>query len=102
MLNVVSGIARARTAPRAAGIRPASDSKKVVLFLPPYSGPPLGPPVGLLSLASTLGQASYEVKVIDGKIVPEYLAAVEQETEGAICFGVSLLTGPMIKPAFSI
>ncbi len=99
MLDVVRGSDQVRRDPRTAPIRPSSRSKKVVLFLPPYAGPPLGPPVGLLSLASTLRRAGYEVKVIDGKIVPEYLAAVEQETEGAICFGVSLLTGPMIKDA---
>ncbi|PYV09779.1 MAG: B12-binding domain-containing radical SAM protein [Acidobacteria bacterium] len=69
---------------------------KVVLFLPPYSGAPLGPPAGLLALASPLGQAGYRVAIIDGKITPDYLAALEREIAGAVCFGVSLLTGPMI------
>ena len=99
MLNVVPGIEGARPAPGAAWRRPPSRSKKVVLFLPPYSGAPLGPPVGLLSLASPLKQAGYEVKVIDGKIAPDYLRAVEREITDAVCFGVSLLTGPMIKDA---
>ncbi|MBP1598869.1 MAG: hypothetical protein H6Q05_4246, partial [Acidobacteria bacterium] len=39
--------------------------KKVVLFLPPYSGPPMGPPAGLLSLASSLRGNGYETKIID-------------------------------------
>ncbi len=99
MLDVVPRIERAQPAPGAGGVRLPSRSKKVVLFLPPYSGPPLGPPVGLLSLASPLQQAGYEVKIIDGKIVPDYLGAVEREITDAVCFGVSLLTGPMINDA---
>jgi anaerobic magnesium-protoporphyrin IX monomethyl ester cyclase len=73
--------------------------KKVVLFLPPYSGPPMGPPAGLLSLASPLRQAGFEPKIIDATVVPDYLASVERETDNALCFGVSLLTGPMILGA---
>ena len=73
--------------------------KKVVLFLPPYSGQALGPPLGLLCLASPLRQAGYDVKIIDGAIVPDYPAAIEREIPDALCFGVSLLTGPMITHA---
>ncbi len=72
---------------------------KVVLFLPPYSGQPLGPPAGLLCLASPLIQAGYTVSVIDAAVAPDYLAAVEHEIADALCFGVSLLTGPMIRAA---
>jgi anaerobic magnesium-protoporphyrin IX monomethyl ester cyclase len=35
---------------------------KVVLFHPPYSGPPLGAPLCLLALASPLLQAGFELK----------------------------------------
>src|SRR5262249_46332871 len=41
---------------------------KVVLFLPPYPGPALGPPLSLLCLASPLQQAGYEVKIIDAAV----------------------------------
>ena len=34
-------------------------SRKVLLFLPPYSGKLLGPPLGLLSLAGSLRAAGY-------------------------------------------
>jgi len=73
--------------------------KKVVLFLPPYSGPPMGPPAGLLSLASSLRGNGYETKIIDAAVVPAYLPAIERETVDALCFGVSLLTGPMVLGA---
>jgi radical SAM superfamily enzyme YgiQ (UPF0313 family) len=73
--------------------------RKIVLFLPPYSGQPLGPPAGLLCLASPLLQAGYEVTIIDAAVVPDYLTAIRSETRDALCFGVSLLTGPMIRGA---
>src|SRR5437867_5961142 len=72
---------------------------KVVLFLPPYSGEALGPPAGLLSLASPLRKAGNDVVIIDAAVVSDYLAAVMEETRDALCLGVSLLTGPMIRGA---
>ncbi len=75
------------------------NARKVVLFLPPYSGPPLGPPVGLLCLAAPLIQAGFAVVVIDSAVVPDYLAAIERELDDALCLGISLLTGPMIRGA---
>ncbi|HYK90169.1 MAG TPA: radical SAM protein [Acidobacteriota bacterium] len=74
---------------------------KVVLFLPHYSGPPLGPPAGLLCLASSLLQRGVEVRIVDAAVDPDYLTAIERETEDALCFGVSLLTGPMIHGAIN-
>jgi len=73
--------------------------RKVLLFLPPYSGKLLGPPLGLLSLASSLREADYEPCIIDGALHPDYLGIIRQEVDGAACFGVSLLTGPMIRDA---
>jgi anaerobic magnesium-protoporphyrin IX monomethyl ester cyclase len=74
---------------------------KIVLFLPPYSGKPLGPPAGLLSLASPLLAAGHDVVILDSAVTPDYLTAVEGAISGAICFGVSLLTGPMIEGAIA-
>lgn len=78
--------------------------RKIVLFLPPYAGKVLGPPLGLLCLASPLRQAGYEVKIIDGALTPDYLAALERElldrkSSNALCLGISLLTGSMIHHA---
>jgi radical SAM superfamily enzyme YgiQ (UPF0313 family) len=74
-------------------------SKKIVLYMPAYAGPPLGPPAGLLSLASPLLQAGYHVKILDGKILPDVAGQIRREVRGALCFGISLLTGPMIDGA---
>ena len=45
--------------------------RKVILFYPAYDGPPLGAPLCMLALASTLREANFEVLVIDAAIDPE-------------------------------
>lgn len=69
---------------------------KVVLFYPPYDGPPLGSPLSLLSLAGTLREANFEVVLIDAAIEPRYLERIAEECKSALCIGISVLTGPMI------
>ena len=75
---------------------------KVVLFYPAYDGPPLGAPLCLLALASTLREANFEVVVIDAAIDPKYLTRIECESVDALCVGVSVLTGPMIAGAIEV
>ena len=75
---------------------------KVVLFYPPYQGPPLGPPLSLLSLASPLLEAGFRVSIVDGAIEPDVRSALAREIPDAICLGVSFLTGPMIRSAVDI
>jgi len=77
-------------------------SRKVVLFLPPYAGKVLGPPLSLLSLAGSLREAGYEPCLIDGALDPNFRQVVAREISGALCFGVSLLTGPMIVEAIEM
>ena len=74
-------------------------NRKVVLFYPPYDGPPLGAPACLLSLAAPLLQSGFEVSIIDASIEPNWLAAVLREVRDALCLGISVLTGPMIRGA---
>jgi anaerobic magnesium-protoporphyrin IX monomethyl ester cyclase len=75
---------------------------KVVLFHPPYDGPPLGPPLSLLSLASPLLKAGFQVVIVDGAIDPAYLRTLQSELSDALCLGISLLTGRMIRSAISV
>jgi radical SAM superfamily enzyme YgiQ (UPF0313 family) len=72
---------------------------KVILFYPPYDGPPLGAPLSLLSLAGTLREAAFEVVLIDAAIEPRYLERIGEECKTALCIGISVLTGPMIRGA---
>ena len=75
---------------------------KVVLFYPAYDGPPLSAPLCLLSLASPLLQAGFEVVLIDAVIDPNAEARVLKESAGALCLGISVLTGPMILGAIRV
>jgi len=72
---------------------------KVVLFYPPYDGPPLGAPLCLLSLAGVLREAEFNVVMIDAVIEPAYLERLVIESRDALCVGISVLTGPMIRGA---
>jgi anaerobic magnesium-protoporphyrin IX monomethyl ester cyclase len=74
---------------------------KVVLFYPPYDGPPLGAPLCLLALAGTLREANFDVVLIDAAIEPDYLERIRLECESAVCIGISVLTGPMIHGAIA-
>jgi len=79
-----------------------SGRNKVVLFYPPYDGPPLGAPLCLLCLASPLLQAGFEVKLIDNLIYPDYEKAILRETEDALLLGISAFTGPHIGAAVRV
>src|SRR5262249_24074900 len=72
---------------------------KIALFFPPYTGKALGPPLSLLSLAATLEEAGYQVSIIDAVIESAYVKRIAQEIQNSCCFGISLLTGPMIASA---
>jgi anaerobic magnesium-protoporphyrin IX monomethyl ester cyclase len=73
-----------------------------VLFYPPYDGPPLGAPLSLLCLASPLLEAGFEVKLVDNLLSPDYEETILRETAGALCLGISVLTGPHIGAAVRV
>lgn len=77
------------------------ESRKVVLFSPPYEGRVFGPPLGLLSLASSIREEGFTPVIIDGAIRPNFLASIVEEVKDAFAFGVSVLTGPMIRDAIA-
>lgn len=79
-----------------------SRANKVVLFYPPYDGPPLGAPLSLLCLASPLLQAGFEVCLVDNLISAEYEKTILREVNGALLLGISVLTGPHIGAAVRI
>jgi len=74
----------------------------VILFLPPYDGPPLGPPLSLLSLASPLMAEGFRVCIVDGAIERDYKTILIREIPNALCLGISLLTGRMIHSAIAV
>src|SRR5260221_581109 len=43
-----------------------------------------------------------DVEIIDGALKPDYLQLIEKEIQDCLCFGISLLTGPMIDKAIGV
>jgi radical SAM superfamily enzyme YgiQ (UPF0313 family) len=76
--------------------------KKVVLFFPSYASNEACPPLALIAVAGPLVKEGYEVKIIDSALEADYVQAVIRELEGALCLGMSLVTGPMIKGAIAV
>ena len=91
-----------RAAPARAADFLIMNKKKVVLFFPSYGSNEACPPLALIAVAGPLVTEGYEVKIIDTALEPDYLGAVMRELDGALCLGMSLVTGPMIKGAIEV
>lgn len=73
---------------------------KVVLYNP--SAVFFTMPLALLAVGSELDPESYEVVIIDGRLEGDALAAVLAALDGALCLGVTVLTGAPISDALRI
>ncbi|HYX73430.1 MAG TPA: radical SAM protein [Steroidobacteraceae bacterium] len=87
---------RAAGAPGAGGRQRA----KVVLYNPQAVFFTM--PLALLAIGSELDPALYEVVIIDGRLEPEPERAVLAQLDGALCLGVTVLTGAPISDALRI
>jgi anaerobic magnesium-protoporphyrin IX monomethyl ester cyclase len=77
-------------------------SKKVVFFVPSFSSIEATAPLGLLSISTPLLKAGYEVRIIDSTITPDYKKRILEEIKDALCFGISVITGPMIRETVAV
>lgn len=59
-------------------------------------------PLALLAIGSELDPARYEVVIIDGRLEPDAERRVLEALEGAICLGVTVLTGAPIADALRV
>jgi anaerobic magnesium-protoporphyrin IX monomethyl ester cyclase len=59
-------------------------------------------PLALLAIGSHLDPALYEVVIIDGRLETDPVAAVTRQLDGALCLGVTVLTGAPITDAIQI
>ncbi len=73
--------------------------QKVVLYNPAAVFHTM--PLGLLAIGSNLDPARFDVRIIDARIEPDPLAAAVREAEGAVCFGVTMLTGRPLGDALA-
>lgn len=74
--------------------------KKIVLFS--SNTRYIGPPLGLLSITKLLDLKEFDVKIITKNEFPNYEEEVLKECEGAICLGISTITGFPVKVAMKI
>ena len=77
-------------------------SKKIVFFFPSFASSEATAPLGILAVATPLVRAGYQVVLIDSTITPNYKKRVLEEVRDAICLGISLVTGPMIRETVEI
>src|SRR6202046_2728402 len=76
--------------------------RKVVFFFPSFASSDATAPLGILAVATPLIRAGYEVVLIDSTITPNYKQRVLEEVKDAICLGIFLVTGPMIRETVEI
>src|SRR6516225_5806698 len=77
-------------------------AKKVLLFFPSYRSIEAAPPLALLALAPIAEQRGLEVDVVDSTIQPDYRERIVTQLDGALCVGISIVTGPMIVEAIEV
>src|ERR1700730_14532645 len=77
-------------------------SKKIVFFFPSFASSEATAPLGLLAVATPLLRSGYSVQLIDSTITPNYKKRVLEEVRDALCLGISLVTGPMIRETVDI
>jgi radical SAM superfamily enzyme YgiQ (UPF0313 family) len=77
-------------------------SRKIVFFFPSFASTEATAPLGILAVATPLERAGYEICLIDSTITPNFEARVLHEIKDALCLGISLVTGPMIRETVAI
>src|ERR1700710_3264030 len=77
-------------------------SRKIVFFFPSFASSDATAPLGILAVATPLIRAGYQICLIDSTITPDYKKRVLEEVRDALCLGISLVTGPMIRETVEI
>jgi len=72
-------------------------SRKIVFFFPSFASSEATAPLGILAVATPLIRAGFEICLIDSTITPNFKKRVLEEIQDALCLGISLVTGPMIR-----
>ena len=59
-------------------------------------------PLALIALGSAVDRSRYDVRIVDGRLEADPVATVVGQTRGALCFGVTVLTGRPIVDALRV
>ena len=78
-----------------------SRSRKIVFFFPSFASSDATAPLGILAVATPLLAPGID-RLIDSTITPNYKKRVLEEVRDALCLGISLVTGPMIRETVEI
>ena len=73
---------------------------RIVLYNP--RAPYFAMPLALLAVGSALDRSRFEVVVVDGRFEADPVARVLAATDGAVCLGISVLTGLPIRDALTV
>jgi anaerobic magnesium-protoporphyrin IX monomethyl ester cyclase len=76
--------------------------KKVVFFFPSFPSREVTAPLGLLAVATPLLQAGDSIQLIDSTITPNFKKRVLEEVRDALCLGVPLVTGFMVRGTVNV
>ena len=74
--------------------------RKVVLYNPTADFYTM--PLALLAVASHLDRERYDPVIVDGRLEADPATAVRRAAEGAVCLGVTVLTGSPIRDAVRV
>ncbi len=77
-------------------------SRKIVFFVPSFGSVEATAPLGILAIATPLLGAGFDVKLIDSTIEPNYKKRILEELRDALCLGISVVTGPMIRETVEV
>ena len=77
-------------------------SNKIVFFVASFSSIEATAPLGILAISTPLLEAGYDVRIIDSTITPDYTRRVLEEVKDALCLGISVVTGPMIRETVAV
>jgi radical SAM superfamily enzyme YgiQ (UPF0313 family) len=77
-------------------------SKKIVFFVASFSSIEATAPLGILAISTPLLNAGYDVRIIDSTIHRDYKKRILEEVKDALCLGVSVVTGPMIRETVDV
>ncbi|MGB8833898.1 MAG: cobalamin B12-binding domain-containing protein, partial [Candidatus Sulfotelmatobacter sp.] len=77
-------------------------SNKIVFFVASFSSIEATAPLGILAISTPLLEAGYDIRIIDSTITPDYMKRVLEEVKDALCLGISVVTGPMIRETVAV
>lgn len=74
--------------------------RRVVLYNPAVEYYTM--PLALVAIGSHLDRDRYEPLIVDGRLEPDPVGAVVRAAEGAVCVGITVLTGAPIRDAVRV